>query len=86
LILYNPFLMERFRFYTPKEVAEILKVDYYTILRWIKRGELEAVRFGTRWRIPLEALEKFINQHKVGKEESREEENSIMELNLKALL
>jgi len=77
--------MERFSFYTPKEVAEILKVDYYTILRWIKRGELEAVRFGTRWRIPLEALEKFINQHKVGRNKNREEKGSIMELNLKAL-
>jgi len=77
--------MEKFSFYTPKEVAEILKVDYYTVLRWIKKGELEAVRFGTRWRIPLEALEKFINQHKVGGGKSREEENSIIELNLKAL-
>lgn len=76
--------MERFSFYTPKEVAEILKVDYYTVLRWIKRGELEAVRFGNKWRISSEALEKFINQCKVGNRRNRDGENPIMELNLKA--
>lgn len=33
---------------TVKEVAKILKIHPITVYRWIERGELKAVRIGTR--------------------------------------
>jgi len=45
--------------YTPKEVAEMLKVNERTVRRWVRTGQLLAYRFGRQLRIPAEALEKF---------------------------
>lgn len=45
--------------YTPKEVAEMLKVNERTVRRWIRAGRLPAVRFGRQLRISAEALQKF---------------------------
>lgn len=42
---------------TPKEAADLLKVDRLTVYRMIKDGRLSAVRIGKRgWRISREAL------------------------------
>jgi excisionase family DNA binding protein len=46
-------------FYTPKEVAALLKVSERTVRRWIREGKLRARRFGRQLRIPTEALDKF---------------------------
>jgi excisionase family DNA binding protein len=46
-------------FYTPKEVATLLRVSERTVRRWIKDGKLSARRFGRQWRIPKEALDAF---------------------------
>ncbi len=54
------------QFYTPPELARILRVDVMKIHRWINRGELSAVNvagFGTtrpRWRIPPTAWDDFL--------------------------
>lgn len=45
--------------YTPKEVAEMLKVNERTVRRWVRTGQLRAYRFGRQLRIPAEALEEF---------------------------
>lgn len=38
---------------TIHEVAQKLNVNYMTVFRWIKNGEIEAVRIGSKiWRIP----------------------------------
>jgi len=37
--------------YTPREVARMLRVNAKTVHRWISRGELTAVRYGTQVRI-----------------------------------
>lgn len=37
---------------TTREVAEHWRLSPNTVNRMIKRGELEAVRFGATWRIP----------------------------------
>ena len=29
-------------YYTPREIAELLRVDYTTVMRWIRTGILEA--------------------------------------------
>lgn len=46
-------------YYTPKEVAAMLGFDYWTILRWMKSGKLEAVKIGKGYRISKESLEKL---------------------------
>jgi excisionase family DNA binding protein len=43
---------------TPREAAELLRVDRLTVYNRIKDGRLEAFRLagGNRWRIPAEAV------------------------------
>lgn len=47
---------------TIEEVAEKLKVSKRTVYEWIRSGRLEAVKAGSLWRIPTEALEKFLKR------------------------
>ena len=46
-------------FYTLQEVAEMLKISYMTVFRWVKNGKLEASRVGKQYRIKKETLVKF---------------------------
>lgn len=44
-----------------QEVADKLNVNYITVFRWVKSGEVEAVRLGSKiWRIPRESYLKLI--------------------------
>lgn len=45
---------------TIQEVANKLKVSKYTVLRFIHKGKLEAVRVGGGYRVGSEALEQYI--------------------------
>lgn len=45
------------QFYTPNELAEILKVSRMTIYRMIHAGELPAIRVGGSYRVPESAFE-----------------------------
>lgn len=38
---------------TPEELAEKMKVSKNTVLRMIHTEEIEAVKFGRNWRIPV---------------------------------
>lgn len=51
-------------FYTPDEVAKILKISRFTVYEMIKRGELKASRIGRKMRIEPEDLDVYINQSK----------------------
>ncbi len=45
-----------------QEVADRLNVNYVTVFRWVKSGEVEAVRIGRKiWRIPRESYLKLVN-------------------------
>lgn len=48
------------KFYTVREVAEMLRVDIDAVYRWIWSGKLKAVRIGRDWRINAEVLEKIL--------------------------
>ena len=50
--------------YTPQEVAEYLKVDVRTVYRWLRDGEMDAIRFRREYRISESALREFINNHR----------------------
>lgn len=59
-------------YYTLQEVAELLKVKYLTIFRWVRSGKLPAYKFGKQYRVSKQILQKFINESMVTVD-SREE-------------
>lgn len=52
-------------FMTPKEVAEMLKVNKMTIYRYIKAGKINAIKIGKDYRIANDDFEKFIKKSSV---------------------
>ena len=55
--------MVEYKFYTVKEVADLLQIHWQSVLTYIKNGKLEAVRLGKGYRISETALQKFIADH-----------------------
>ncbi len=52
------------KFYTIEEIAELLKVSYLTVFRWVKAGKLTAYKVGKQYRIELNDLNNFLNNSK----------------------
>ena len=50
------------KLYTTKEIAEILQINVFTVLRYIREGKIEHIKVGSQYRITQEQLDKFINQ------------------------
>lgn len=48
------------KFYTPDEVAEILKVTAWTVREWCKAGKLNASKAGRGWRVSEDDLIDFM--------------------------
>lgn len=48
------------RFLTVAEVADVMRVSTMTVYRLIKAGELGAVRVGKSYRIPEDAVDRFL--------------------------
>lgn len=46
-------------FYTPHEVAEILRISYKTVYKLLKSGKLESIKIGAHYRVPASAIEKL---------------------------
>jgi len=57
--------MKNNSFLTVEQVAELLQVHWQTVLNYIKSGKLDAVRLGKGYRIPKEAIEKFVKKNSV---------------------
>ncbi|WP_288979595.1 helix-turn-helix domain-containing protein [uncultured Parvimonas sp.] len=47
------------KFYTAKEIAEILQLKERTIQNWIKDGKIKGVKFGKCWRVSEEDFKEF---------------------------
>lgn len=47
---------------TVREVAEVLRVHQRTAYRLITGGSIKAIKIGSQWRVPEEALMDFIEQ------------------------
>lgn len=59
------------KFYTIEEVANLLRVSYLTVFRWIQVGKLSAYKVGKRYRIEVKDLNNFLEEsRKYGKKES----------------
>ena len=50
-------------YYQVEELAETLKVNYWTVLRWIRAKTLEGHKVGKRYLIPKSAVDKYIESH-----------------------
>lgn len=64
------------KLYTPHEVAEALKLRVNTVYEYIRMGKLVAAKFGNRYRITQEDLERFIKGSRTVKEEVSDLEHS----------
>ena len=50
-------------YYTPEEVADILKVRKHTVWNWLREGTLKGTKInGKIWRITDKDLEAYINK------------------------
>lgn len=47
-------------YYTVQEVADLLKLHWQSVLTYIKKGELEALKLGKGYRISQKSLDDFI--------------------------
>ncbi|MCD6225465.1 helix-turn-helix domain-containing protein [bacterium] len=56
--------MVKEQYYTIKEVAEMLKVAYLTVYRWIQAGKLGAYKVGKQYRIRKQDINKFMGKKK----------------------
>lgn len=50
--------------YTALDIANMLKVNKITVIRWIKLGKLKAFMLGKQYRITQEQLDDFIKLEK----------------------
>lgn len=52
------------KYYTIDEIANILKVAYLTVYRWIQSGKLVAFKAGKQYRVKKGDLDSFITSYK----------------------
>ena len=50
----NPVLNKNYDYMSPKEYAAFTGVHHYTVLLWLKKGEIKGQKIGHLWRIPVE--------------------------------
>ena len=63
------------KFYTPDELAALLKVTRQAIYNWIQQGRMEAVRIGRTVRIPADEVERLLREGRSPRQADREAEN-----------
>lgn len=51
-------------YYTPKQIADKLSINIYTLLKFVKNGDLESINVGSEksptYRISSESFNKFL--------------------------
>ena len=59
-------------FYTPEELAAMLKVTRQAIYSWIQQGRIEAVRIGRTVRIPGAEVERLLREGRTARRTEQE--------------
>lgn len=54
--------MTDIKVYTTEDALEILKVSQRTLYRYIKAGQIKAIKLGREYRITEEALREFLEK------------------------
>jgi len=49
------------KYYTVKELCQLLKRDKSTIYKWIREGKLKAIKVGGKYLIPEEEVKKILS-------------------------
>lgn len=52
------------KYYTPQEVADMLRLRVQTIYEYVRMGKLSATKFGNRYRISETDIVQFIEYQK----------------------
>lgn len=52
------------KYYTPEEVASLLKVSRETVYNWLRSGKLKGVKVFNFWRIPESELKRLLHSGK----------------------
>jgi len=52
------------KYYTPQEIAKILKVSYMTVYRWIQSGKLQAYQVQKQYRIREADFNSFMQSNR----------------------
>ena len=63
-VYYNIPMQKDDQFYTPAELAKVLKLNKITIYRKIKAKELKAYKIGKEFRIDKDEFNKFLGKSK----------------------
>jgi len=50
------------KFLSPKEISEILEISKMTALKLIKEGEIEGLKIGSQYKVPVENFKNFIEK------------------------
>jgi excisionase family DNA binding protein len=61
--------MDDNKYYTVTQVADLLQVHWQSILNYIKRGEMKAVKIGRGYRISASSLQHFIDKNSTNSKE-----------------
>ena len=52
--------MDEIKLYTPREIAEVLKISYENALSLIKSGDIDSVKVGRQYRVEKSKLLAFL--------------------------
>lgn len=47
-------------YYTPEELARVLRVSSESVRAWLRRGEIKGLRLGRLWRVPRDEAERLL--------------------------
>ena len=61
-------------FYTPEELAGMLKVTRQAIYNWIQQGRIESVRIGRTVRIPGDEVDRLLREGRMPRQADRSAE------------
>jgi len=67
------------RYLTSEQVAALLQVHPFTVLKYLKSGTLEGVKIGRVYRIKESDVEKFLSANTIGKGKKRQSDDATPE-------
>jgi len=67
------------KYLTSEQVASLLQVHPFTVLKYLKSGRLEGVKIGRVYRVKESDVEKFLNSSIVGNGKNNVSDHAILE-------